>query len=209
MKLLGALAFTWMAALLAATPAAAEFVDFTNLGTTDGEEIFTYDAFPTAFVDFDVHHSLGSGGASTSDFVLYSASPNYSGSAALYSPTDSDYFHLAMTPQPGRTITGISFDLGGLSDTTAHYGIFGNFFNLLDEDDVSISGTTGGLVSLSGISVSSIIFQFTGTGVGIRSLSFTTVATSAATPIPGALLLFGTGLTGLGVLARRKRHAKE
>jgi len=208
MKFLGALAFAWFVGLLAAPSASAEFVDLTNLGTLDGDEIFSDDAFPTAFVDFDVHDSLGSGGTSTSDFVLYSASPNYSGSAALYSPIETDYFHLYMTPQPGRTITGITFDLGGTADTTAHYGIFGNFFSLLQEDDASISGTTGGLVSLTGFTASSMIFEFTGTGVGIRSISFTTVATTSSTPIPGALLMFGTGLAGLGLLARRKNQVR-
>jgi len=64
--------------------------------------------------------------------------------------------------------------------------------------------TVGGSGFLNGPSL--FYAQFTGIGSGTSGYSGN-ISTVAAVPVPGAVWLFGSGIIGLGMLARRRRAA--
>ena len=208
MKFIGALAFTMIAAWLAATPAAATTVDFSGVGTADGDHI---DSVVTSDAVFHFATDPFSAGAY---YVQYRQTPDYSGDQALYPAYDGGIFTMAIDANPGVVFTSFTFDFGGQPNQSlamqyfvatwpSHAPIANNPFFFVD-------GTAGSLVTLTNLNLTGILLEFgSSKNVGLRSVSYTVAAPVATTPIPGAVVLLGTGLAGLGALARRKRGAAK
>jgi hypothetical protein len=206
MRFLGVLALAVSALWAAAPSASATTVDFTGAGVANGDDVSHISAGGNS-LDFDTRDVFGKFSSETVDHVDYWNDPNYSHDNALFSVHDGEVFQLTMTAGPGQLFTSVAFNFGGFSnaDRSEDWAIWGDGFNFINSGTVSIDGDTGGLVSLTGLNNSQLIFQFgTDWNGGLQSLSFTTVA---QTPIPAALLLFGTALASLGGLARRRRAA--
>jgi hypothetical protein len=210
MKFIGALLFTMIAAWLAATPAAATTVDFSGQGTADGDAV-SYIVNSEAVFNFATASDFSLMGFITPN-VRYRQTADYSGDQALYTASDGGVFLLGVDAKPGVVFTSFTFDFGSQPNQShvMQYAVA----TWPGRDPIGsgvsfVSGTTGGLLTFSGLNLTGILLQFgTSQNVGLRSLSYTTAAVTA-TPIPGTLVLFGTGLAGLGTLARRKRGATK
>jgi hypothetical protein len=208
MKFVGALAFTMIAAWLAATPAAATTVDFSGVGTADGDHI---DSVVTSDGVFHFATDPFSAGAY---YVRYRQTPDYSGDQALYPAYDGGTFTMAIDANPGVVFTSFTFDFGGQPNQSLAMRYFVATWpsHALIANDVFffVDGATGGLVTLTNLNLTGILLEFASSkNVGLRSVSYTVAAPVATTPIPGAVVLLGTGLAGLGALARRKRGAAK
>src|SRR4051794_20561098 len=95
MKILAGLALAGMVAV-AATPAKAASIDFqgaAGIAGVDGDPVYSLDLF-AGFFGFDVRDSMGNGGGTPIDHVLYRDTADYSNRSALYSPDESQWFEM-------------------------------------------------------------------------------------------------------------------
>lgn len=205
MKFLGALAF--VAVMTCAMPsfAATSTIDFSGVGTNNGDPVDFVSASGTDF-HFETRSGFGKFVSTVAPNVKYRADADYSHHQALYSATDDGVFELIVDAGPGKVFTDISFGLGGFQNATqtedwsAWTANFGTFFG---NGTISVDGTSGTLLTFSGINASHVLLQFgKNANVGLISAAYTTTA-AAVTPIPGAILLFGTSLAGLLAIGRR------
>jgi hypothetical protein len=92
--------------------------------------------------------------------------------------------------------------------------VFANLTNLaisIDGTALALNPNTGGAYTgavLALLSAGDHVFQITGKAIGLFGGAYRfSVAAVAATPIPPALLMFGTALAGLGFVGWRRRQA--
>jgi hypothetical protein len=208
MKLVGILALA--AAALFGVSSAASAAGFTGVGSANEDPVSSLNSSGGADFEFRTLNKFGKNTHETADHVSYWNDTVYSHDNALVSAIDGDVFEMSMIANPGRVFTSVTLHFGALdnTDTSTDWDVWDAFFSFIDGGTLAIDGDTGGLVTLSGLHVHSFRMQFgTSRTAGLQGVDFTTAA--IATPIPGALLLFGTALGGLGFagVKRRRRDA--
>jgi hypothetical protein len=208
MKLLGVLAFAVVATCAMPAVAATSTVDFTGIGTNNGDPISSASGSGADFT-FETRSGFGKFVSTVAPNVEYRADADYSQDQALYSATDDGVFELAILAQPGQIFTDITFGFGGFqnavqtTDWEAWSGFFGTFIN---DGSITTDPNSSTLLTFAGVNTDVLLLQFgTNANVGLNFVTYTTTATATTvTPIPGTLLLFGTSLTGLIALRRRR-----
>jgi hypothetical protein len=214
MKMKMMAAFVGLACLIAtgaALPAAAATIDFTGAGTID------YQAVAQSYGDSaeaDLSYRSLTGGnnwgqtaTQSADHVDYWSQANYSHDQAIFAAASTNKLELSAQAGAGLNFTSVTFDLGSYPNNTQviAFKLYDSGWNeILSNDTFSIDGTTGSLITLA-LNTSAFYFQMGDNwNTGVRALTF---QTAAATPVPPALLLFLTGLGGLGFAGWRRKQA--
>jgi hypothetical protein len=118
---------------------------------------------------------------------------------------------------PGVVDYDITFSLSTLSNVSVsltNFNLVPAIFNITGfsatSTDFTLVGGAGGPFSFAGILVAGdYLIHVTGNATGTHGGLFDTLVTAAATPIPGALLLFMTAIGGMGFLGMRRRGSAE
>lgn len=118
---------------------------------------------------------------------------------------------------PGAVAYDITFSLSTLSSVTvnlANFNLVPATFNITGfsatSPDFTLVGGVGGPFSFAGIlAAGNYLIQVVGTATGSHGGLWETTVAAAATPIPGALLLFMTAIGGMGFLGLRRRGSAE
>jgi hypothetical protein len=206
-----------MALLAAAPDASAITVDFTGAGVGNGSPVSqSYGDSASADLSYQTLNGGNNWGqnavqAQNGGTVSYWTG-GYSGDQAIYANSNGQKLELQLDAGPGLVFTSITFNLGGYSDANRliDFKIFdANWTELLSGASFFISGTTGGAITLSLLNTSSIVFQMGDDwNAGLTGVTFD-VAQVSAVPVPGALILLGSGLLGFAGFGARYGRAKS
>jgi hypothetical protein len=203
--------FATAVALSLAAPASATTIDFSSAGTNNGDIVAqTYGDSAEADLSYRTLEG-GSGSiwgqtAPQSDAFVRFWAGNYSGDQAIYAAQTTHKLELSLAAGAGLHFTSVTFHLGGYPDsnkTTAFRLYDASWNELLSNDTLLISGTTGALVTLA-VNTTTLYFQMGDDyNTGVTSLDFAT--STATTPVPPALLLLLTAIGGVGLAGWRKK----
>jgi hypothetical protein len=210
--------FTASALVLGISQAEAATVDFTGAGTVNYETISqNYGDSLSANLSYRTlfgGNNWGSTATVLSNNGEYWATPNYSGDQAIYADVNGSKLEVRLDAAAGLKFTSIDFKFGSYpnSTLTTNYKVYDSAWSLLaSADGFSVLGTGGALLSLALLNTTSVIIQFGDNwNVGLNSVSYNVdeIGAVSQVPVPGALVLFGSGVAGLlGYGARRKKAA--
>lgn len=217
LKLIAAMAAVIPAAIVASgSVASAATVDFTGAGVAN-YDIVAQSYGDSAEADFSYRtlnggNNWGQFATQASDHVDYWADANYSGDQAIFASSNGQKLELGLAAGAGLKFTSITIDLGSYPNSTRNiaFKLFDAAWKeILGDDLLSVDGTSGvdTLITFA-LNTTSVYFQMGDDwDVGPNSVSFET-AKLTATPLPGTLVMFGSGLAGLfGAYKRRKSVA--
>ncbi|OUS22101.1 hypothetical protein A9Q95_03445 [Rhodobacterales bacterium 59_46_T64] len=202
--------FASVLALYAATPALAETVVMTFDGVAGDYTAFDDTLGDSTHVDVTNDTLYGFGSAGVYESHLEHWTNNYSGLTDIAFPSASGRVgQLAFGIDAGYELTFDSFDFGNYFDGStardASFRIYDAAWGLVWSSDVT--GHTGAAVTMTpGVAI-------TGTGyfqwgsdwnIGIDNFAYSVAEITPAVPLPAGLPLLLAGLTGFGVLRRRK-----
>jgi hypothetical protein len=205
---------------LASTSASAIVVDY-----SDAAPLSDFDPLPQSFGDtpgtadfsyrtLNTGNNWGSGATVLAPHVEF-WNGFYSGDDAIFAAdSGSAKFELRIDAAAGLQLTGIEIDFGGWPnvDHTVEYRLFDAGWNSLGTDaSFTILGATipGNTIALA-LNTTSFVLQFGDDwNAGVNEVRYTVgpAGPVSAVPVPGALVLLGTGLAGLIGFGRRRKTA--
>lgn len=209
------------AAIVASANASfATTVDFSSVGLADAAAVTddVGDVLGTADFTYRSLKIRNPWGVSAveADQDMYYAAANYSSDGAIIANDATSprraRGEVSLAAEAGKQITSFDVHFGSFNDVSrgVTYKVFDESWNLIARGR-GIVGASGLTVALA-VVASELHFQFGNNNrVGVREVNYQMEESNSAislVPIPGALLLFGSGLLGLaGVSLRQKKAA--
>jgi hypothetical protein len=179
-------------ALLAATSATADYVDFTGLGSINNSTS-SYSQLSTGGVSVTANAGSNNIGSYNLDgFGVHSGRFNL--------PGLQNGETLGFSFNQSVNITGISFRQWEGPDKATLSGSFGSL--TLDNDSCAFCSSESFGLNIQGISAFDVSGASALSVFLVEGISFDTVT---AVPVPASAWLFGSSLLGLASLARRKK----